>query len=188
MIKLSYSELLEALAHVFDVPDSKEGSLVARLRHFRNIGLLAARPGKGQRIAYGFRDVARLALALDLTSLGHWPQDVLDMLTGNDRDIAKLFGMCLEGIDSGNRTLVITRTGGPFDDRKPRIELTAITRPKPDVEVHVDPSTRFSVFDFGERVRRLVIWMHGHGERSDESFSSFVKQLLRDVTEAKVAR
>jgi hypothetical protein len=86
------------------------------------------------------------------------------------------------------RALVITRTGGPFDDRKPRIEFAAISRPKPDVEVHVDPQTRFSVFDFGERVRRLVIWLHSHGERSDELFSAFVNQLLRDVTTAKVAR
>jgi hypothetical protein len=175
--------MLGAIAAAFEVPNERVKALRARLKHLKNLGMVRDNPGTGRRVEYSFADIVAHALALELTSLGLWARDVVPLVQRADmNDVAS---KTLKEIGRGRHVLTTVRTFGTLDAPDPRIELDVRGRAKPEIEqLHVDPGVRFSVFDFGDRVRRLVEWL---SDRRDEPFESFVAQLQREIGEARGA-
>ena len=71
---LQYKLVEVALAATLEVPTNRMGAFRARLRHLKNLGLPADKPGSGKQIAYSRRQVLELLIALEIENLGVAPK------------------------------------------------------------------------------------------------------------------
>lgn len=87
----SYSQVESVLAQISGIEDSRKSAFRGRLKHFRRLGLIAEKPGKGKKISYSVQDIWLLAFAFEISQFGIEPNKIKSVIDAYDKHIIEKF-------------------------------------------------------------------------------------------------
>ncbi|MEP0074323.1 MAG: hypothetical protein ABJP02_10125 [Parasphingorhabdus sp.] len=81
-MQFSYAEILEIFSEKHKIIPAKKNAFRGRLQHFQRLGFPAgANTGKGNMVAYSWRDLFLIGLALDCLEIGSTPDRSVNEIT-----------------------------------------------------------------------------------------------------------